>query len=97
MALIARTRHSLVPLCGAGTLMEACLAMGLPVASSCQGRGACGRCVLTILEGGQHLVAAEERELRVLDRNQATEAQRLACQCPAPDPAASVTITTGYW
>jgi ferredoxin len=94
---MARTQRTVIPLFGAGTLMDACLAMGLPVASSCQGRGACGKCVVTILAGGQHLVTPEAHERRVLDRDHATGEQRLACQCPVPESATPVTITTGYW
>ncbi len=97
MAILARTRKAVISLPGEGTLMEACLAMGLPLASSCQGRGACGKCLLTILEGSQHLTSAEEHERRVLARDHASGNQRLACQCPVPKPMARVAITTSYW
>ncbi len=76
--------------------MARALGAGLPVASSCSGRGACARCVVTILEGEAALSALEPREAEVLARNGVQPGHRLACQTTL-DSAAEVRITTGYW
>lgn len=96
MTAIARTRRGDVRLLGMGTLMERCLALGLPVASSCQGQAACGKCIVTVLAGYENLNAPAERESAVLLRNQAEANQRLGCQCIPPTEAPLI-ITTGYW
>lgn len=77
--------------------MALCHAAGLPVASACSGRGACGRCLVTVLAGGAALSRPGTRERRVLARLGADENQRMACLCRLEDPAAKVEITTGYW
>ncbi|HEY3400245.1 MAG TPA: 2Fe-2S iron-sulfur cluster-binding protein [Geothrix sp.] len=97
MALVARTRPADLVIGGTETLMSRCLAGGLPVASACSGRGACARCMVTVLVGEAHLTAPRSHETRVLERNGARPDQRLACQCQVTDPAAAVLITTGYW
>ncbi|GLH72418.1 hypothetical protein GETHLI_09200 [Geothrix limicola] len=97
MAVVARTRQRDHALRGRGTLMSACLAEGLPVASACSGRGACGKCVVTVLQGADVLAPPTSRELTVLARNAATTGQRLSCQCRMPLPSADLLITTGYW
>jgi ferredoxin len=98
MSLVARTRHrDVVILGGRGTLMARCLAAGLPVASACSGRGACGRCVMTVLRGADTLEPASPRELAVLARNGAETGQRLSCQCRLRGPAPDLLVTTGYW
>jgi 2Fe-2S ferredoxin len=77
--------------------MARCLAVGLPVASSCSGRGACAKCAVRVLAGWGALEPMDAREARVLARNGAASDERLACQARVADPAADITITTGYW
>jgi ferredoxin len=97
MALRARTRLGDLRIGGRGTLMARCLAAGLPVASSCSGRGACGRCLVMVLEGESRLSPMEDHEVLVLRRNGAAPGTRLSCQARMLDPGAEVLIHTGYW
>lgn len=93
----ARTRTDVRELAGAGTLMAQALAVGLPVASSCSGRGACARCLVSILEGDALLSAMDDHEREVLFRNGVAPGVRLACQTRLLDSEGDVLITTGYW
>lgn len=97
MTLVARTRGRNRTLGTRGTLMALCQAAGLPVASACSGRGACGRCLMTVISGAEALRPPGSRELRVLARLAARPDERLGCQCRLADPSAEVAITTGYW
>lgn len=96
-ALVARTRTCDLEVGGRGTVMARCLEAGLPVASSCSGEGACGRCVLEILEGAESLTRAAQRELRVLRRNGLPEGCRLACRCRVRTEGPRVVVRAGYW
>ena len=97
MPLVARTRNRDRSLGVRGTLMALCQAGGLPVASACSGRGACGRCLMTVLVGGEDLALPGPRERRLLARLGAGPDQRIGCRCRIADPSADVAITTGYW
>lgn len=97
MPLVARTRRADLAVGGRGTLMRRCLAAGLPVASACSGRGACARCMVTVLTGGERLSRPGAHEARVLARHDAAAGQRLSCQCRVSDASGPVVITTGYW
>ena len=97
MLVLARTRARIRALGTHGTLMARCLAVGLPVASACSGRGACGKCVLRVLEGGEALSAMDLHERQVLDRNGAAVDERLGCQARVADVMVQVIVTTGYW
>lgn len=97
MTVLARTRQRDFVLHGRGTLMARCQALGLPVASACSGRGACGKCVMTVLEGAEALHPAAAHEASVLARNGAGGNQRLGCQCRMPRSKVDLVITTGYW
>lgn len=97
MTLRAQTRRGERLLPGRGTLMARAVASGLPVASSCSGRGACARCLVAIMEGAEALQAASEHEAEVLHRNGAAAGTRLACQTRIDDESRAVVITTGYW
>lgn len=97
MAVVARTRTRDHLLRGSGTLMARCLAVGLPVASACSGRGACGKCLVTLIQGPDLLSPADDHEAAVLARNAAGPDQRLSCQVRMPAGEADLLITTGYW
>lgn len=97
MAVVARTRRRDHLLSGRGTLMARCLAAGLPVASACSGRGACGRCVITLLTGSDLFGPPDAHEADVLARNDAGPDQRLSCQLRMPAREADLLITTSYW
>ena len=77
--------------------MARCLAVGLPVASSCSGRGACGKCAVRVLAGWDALAPVDPHEARVLARNGLGPDERLSCQARVADAAADIQITTGYW
>lgn len=77
--------------------MARCLAAGIPVASACSGRGACGKCVMTILQGAAALDEPSTHEAEVLARNGAAANQRLSCQCHVQDGTSDLIVTTGYW
>lgn len=94
---LARTRARDRALSGHGTLMRQCLEAGLPVASSCSGRGACGRCMVQILEGAGSLSPAGPHERLVLERNGAQPGVRLSCQARIERDAGAVVLTVGYW
>ena len=96
MALVARAHRRYHILGGDGTLLAQCLEVGLPVASACSGRGACGKCVITVLQGAQGLESPTSHEVEVLSKNGAGPNQRLSCQCE-PASAVDLLITTGYW
>lgn len=97
MPLLARTRDIDLELSGRGSVMDRCLAAGLAVASSCSGRGACGRCAVEVLEGAAALARPTQREIRVLRRNGHPEGVRLSCRCRVLDPRLRVVVRTGYW
>lgn len=97
MPVLARTRKGDQVLGGQGSLMVQCLAAGLPVASSCSGRGACAKCVVEVVAGSEGLVPPDSREQLVLLREGLGEGMRLSCQARLARPSTSVTIQTGYW
>ncbi len=97
MTILAITRLRDRALSGHGTLMAQCLEAGLPVASSCSGRGACARCAVSVLEGQEALSRPGPHESLVLARNGYLGQVRLSCQCRVLDRHTSVRITTGYW
>lgn len=97
MSVVARTRFRDLVLSGHGTLMAQCLAAGLPVASSCAGRGACARCVVHVAQGLECLSAPDPHEALVLVRERAADDVRLSCQTRVVDHRGDVVIQTGYW
>lgn len=74
------------------TLMAATREAGLPIGSSCDGRGACGWCRVTVLEG--EATSPQEHELELLAKVEASSAERIACQARVLGP---LRITTTYW
>jgi ferredoxin, 2Fe-2S len=66
----------------------------LPLASSCQGEGACKACVVQIRDGANHLSPVQARERLALERAQRGPDERLACQALV---LGDVRATTSYW
>ena len=97
MARLARTHQGDRVLLGGDTLLASCLDAGIPIASACSGRGACGRCLVTVLRGAERLDPRTPRETALLEKLEAGQDQRLACQCPLPAEASELVITAGYW
>lgn len=77
--------------------MARCLAVGIPVASSCSGRGSCGQCRVQVLAGGDALTPMDAHERDVLARNGGRPGERLACQARVAEAAADIVLATGYW
>ncbi len=95
--LVLLTRKGTVRIPGRGTLLARCTSAGIPLASSCSGRGACGRCIVQVVEGAAALSPVSRHEAEVLARNEARSDERLSCQCRVGDPGATVKVSTGYW
>lgn len=64
------------------------------MASACGADGVCGRCGVTVLDGGDALSPATETEENVKRRNRVPENERLACRAQV---AGDVEITASYW
>jgi uncharacterized 2Fe-2S/4Fe-4S cluster protein (DUF4445 family) len=60
------------------TLLDAARAAGIELASVCGGRGHCGRCRLTVLDGDAGLPGEADRGF--LSKDELDQGQRLACQ-----------------
>lgn len=66
----------------------------LPVASSCQGDGVCGRCRIQILMGMEHISPAGDTEKILRDRNRLQKSERISCQVTVHG---DILIDTAYW
>lgn len=75
-------------------LMEALLAGGLPVASSCRGEGVCGKCRIEIVEGNKNLSKQTDLELFLRDRHSIPKESRVSCQVQV---LGDITVNTSYW
>ena len=72
-------------------LMNALLAEGLPVASSCHGEGICSMCKIKI----QGIVIPPEKyEVETLKRNRCEADERLSCQIEVTN---DLSVTAKYW
>ncbi len=72
-------------------LMTYLQSQNVAVASSCLGDGICGKCKMKILG---NLPASNPLEAKILMRNQANEAERLACQVTIEG---DLEVETTYW
>ncbi len=66
------------------TLLEAAQAAGEPIAAECSGRGACGRCLVTVLSGKVPEYCVQSRDAGV--------PLVLACQAPVHGPMTIVPL-----
>lgn len=66
----------------------------IPVASSCQGDGICGRCRIQILAGAERLSPPNETETILRDREKLKPHERISCQT---EVLGDILIDTSYW
>jgi uncharacterized 2Fe-2S/4Fe-4S cluster protein (DUF4445 family) len=64
------------------TLFNAAHWAGLPIESTCGGRGTCGKCGVQVIEGHAELSLADHRHLG----DKLDDGWRLSCQCPITGP-----------
>lgn len=74
--------------------MQALLAGGLPVASSCRGDGVCAKCRIEIVDGKKNLSPENEREAFLREQHSIPKSQRVSCQTQV---LGDITVTTSYW
>lgn len=61
-------------------LLAASAKAGVPLNHRCGGHARCGTCLVTVIEGAEHLSEPGAAETRVLRALKAEPGQRLACQ-----------------
>jgi ferredoxin len=61
-------------------LLAASTKASVPLPHRCGGHARCGTCILTVIEGAEHLSEMGAAETRVLTALKANPNQRLACQ-----------------
>ena len=74
--------------------MLALLENGVPVASSCSGKGVCRKCVIIIVKGNENLGAPNDLELHLIDRDNLSSNQRISCQTVVNG---DITVDAPYW
>lgn len=65
---------------------------GVPIASSCNGDGVCGKCVILVEKG--LLLAPNAVEQKLQEKYDLESGQRISCQCTV---VSDIRITTTYW
>ena len=76
------------------SLMLALLENGVPVASSCSGKGVCRKCVLNIVKGRENLAPPNELEAHLIELDQLKTNQRISCQVIV---SCDITVDAPYW
>ncbi|HYR15990.1 MAG TPA: ASKHA domain-containing protein, partial [Mycobacterium sp.] len=64
------------------TLFSAAHWIGLPIDSTCGGRGTCGKCKVQVLQGGAEITTADRKQLRA---DELENGWRLSCQAKVYD------------
>lgn len=75
------------------SLMENLLQHNIPVASSCNGDGICGKCQMTVLSKNE-ISPPSDIEKNTMKRNNIPQGQRLSCQLYLSQ---DVQVHTTYW
>ena len=75
-------------------LMESLLKAGLPVASSCNGDGVCGKCRMRLTPKKGAASEVQELEFFLIQKYQLSQIERIACQVSVLE---DLTVETTYW
>jgi 2Fe-2S ferredoxin len=79
---------------GGTSLLAAIRKAGLPIGSSCDGDGICGRCGVQLVAGAGALTPETAEEVRIKDANRVPPEDRLACRARV---GGDVVVTARYW
>ncbi len=81
---------------GGVRLFDAAKIAGLPIASSCGGVFACGKCVMRVVSGAENLSRQSDKELALLrrEKRRVGEPERVSCVTLV---RGDCTVSTGYW
>lgn len=95
MPLISFQKGHAAIFCEVGENLMAVLRQNkIPVASSCQGDGICGRCRVQVYSGEQKLSAPNETEIFLRVREKLKANERISCQTKV---LGDLLIDTTYW
>ncbi len=75
-------------------LMSSLLQAQIPVASSCNGDGVCGKCRVQVLQGKENLSKPNDTEMFLKEKYQLKDDHRISCQVQVQG---DIEIDTGYW
>ena len=75
-------------------LMDALMQAGLPVASSCDGDGVCGKCRIQILKGYENLSSKNDTEIYLITQNSYSPEFRISCQTQI---LGDISVDATYW
>jgi len=75
-------------------LMQALLAAGLPVASSCNGDGICSKCKINIISGAENLSRENDTEIFLKEKNSIAKSYRISCQT---EILGDIQVDATYW
>lgn len=75
-------------------LMKSLLAAGLPVASSCNSEGVCGKCAIRIVSGAENLSEPNATENFLKEKNNIRPEFRISCQTLV---YGDIVVDAGYW
>lgn len=75
-------------------LMKSLLAAGLPVASSCNGDGICGKCKIEVRAPALHTNSPNEVELILRDKFNLRAPTRISCQVAV---LGDISVDAAYW
>jgi ferredoxin len=80
------------------TLFDAIDRADLPIVNACRGSMACGKCVVSVVEGAEKLVPPSDEELALIARHAPDVPDaRLACQIELVPGETEATLCTAYW
>ena len=94
MPLISFKKREPIEVPQGANLMRALLDAGLPVASSCNSDGVCGKCKIQILSGMENLSRPNDTEDFLREVHDVDKDVRISCQV---EVHGDITVHASYW
>ncbi|MNL31891.1 2Fe-2S ferredoxin-5 [compost metagenome] len=94
MSVISFKKRAPIEVPEGTNLMRALLDAGLPVASSCNSDGVCGKCKIRILSGMENLNRPNDTEEFLKEAHNVDKDVRISCQV---EVLGDITVDASYW